>query len=88
MLVCFAIVYMRHSASVSEHTDRTDRHLAYGILNRIFLTENVCILIEMSIKFILSGSIDNKAALIRVMYWRLLGANTLSVPRMIQLSDA
>ena len=87
MLVCFAIAYMRHSASVSEHTDRTECHLAYGILNRIFLTENVCMLIEMS-NFILNGSIDNKAALIRVMYWRLLGANALSVPRMIQLSDA
>ena len=36
------------------------------ILKYIFLNENVCILIEMSLNFVPKGSVDNMSALIQV----------------------
>ena len=40
---------------------------ANHILKCIFLNENVCSLIEMSLKFIPRGSVDNMSALIQVV---------------------
>ena len=39
------------------------------IFNRIFLNENVWILIKISLKFVPKGSIGNKPALFQVMAW-------------------
>ena len=38
-----------------------------------FLNENECILIQISLKFVPKGSIDNKSALIQVMAWHWTG---------------
>ena len=40
----------------------------------IFMHEMFCISIEISLKFILKGPIDNKTALVWIMAWRWIGA--------------
>ena len=46
------------------------RHFADDIFKCIFLNENLCILIQISLKFVSKGPIDNKWALVQVMAWR------------------
>ena len=48
-------------------------NLADDIFNRIFLNENVWISIEISLKFVPKGPIDNKLALVQIMAWRRTG---------------
>ena len=46
----------------------------------IFLAENVCIFIEISLKFVSYGEIGNKSALVPIMAWHLPGAKPLLEP--------
>ena len=62
--------------------------LADNIFKRIFLNENVRISIQISLKFVPNGTIDNKSALVQVMAWRLLGAKPLPEAMMIQFTNA
>ena len=39
----------------------------------IFLNENVCIYIKISLKFVLNGPINNIPALVEIMAWRRIG---------------
>ena len=55
---------------------------------RIFLNENVWILINISLKFVPKGPINNISALIQIMAWRLTGDKPLSEPMMTQFNDA
>ena len=48
--------------------------VADDIFKCIFLNENDRILIQISLKFVPHGPIDNKSALFQVMAWRLFGA--------------
>ena len=52
-------------------------NLADDIFNRIFLNENVWISIEISLKFVPKGPIDNKLALVQIMAWRRTGGKPL-----------
>ena len=54
----------------------------------IFLNENIWIPIEISLKFIPKGSINNIPALVQIMAWRRTGDKSLSEPMMTQLNDA
>ena len=54
----------------------------------IFLYENDRIPIPISLKFIPSGPIDNKPALVQVMAWRRLGDKPLSEPMLTWFTDA
>ena len=63
-------------------------NLADEIFNRIFLSENVWILIKISLKFVFKGSVDNKPALVQVMAWRWTGDKPLSEPMLTQLIEA
>ena len=54
----------------------------------IFLNENDRILIQISMKFVLKGLIDNQSALGQVMGWRRMGHKPLSEPMMTQVTDA
>ena len=56
--------------------------LADDIFKRIFLNENVSILIQISLKFVPECPIDNKSALVQVMAWRRTGDKPLSEPMM------
>ena len=47
-----------------------------------------CISIQISLKFVPKGPIDNKSALGQVMAWRRTGDKPLSEPMRAQFSDA
>ena len=55
---------------------------ADDIFKCIFLTEIFCIAIQISLKFIPKGPIDNMPALVEIIVWRPLGDELLSAPVM------
>ena len=55
------------------------------MFKRIFLNENVRISIEISLKFVLKGPINNIPALVQIMAWRRSGDKPLSEPMMVSL---
>ena len=55
------------------------------IFKCFFLNENCCILIEISLKFVPNGPIDNKPALVQVMAWHRIGLKPLYEPMMAKL---
>ena len=60
-------------------------HFADDTFIRIFLYENVRILIKISLKFVPKGPINNIPALVQVMAWRRSGDKPLSEPMMVSL---
>ena len=61
------------------------RHFPDDILKWIFLNENVWISIEISLKFVPKGQINNIPALVQKMAWRRPGDKPLSEPMMVSL---
>ena len=61
------------------------RHFPDDILEWIFLNENVWISIEISLKFVPKGQINNIPALVQIMAWRRLGDKPLNEPMMVSL---
>ena len=61
------------------------RHFADDMFKCIFLNENVWIPIEISLKFVPKGSINNNPALFQMMAWRRPGDKPLSEPMMVSL---
>ena len=59
------------------------RHFADDMFKCIFLNENVWIPIEISLKFVSRGSINNNPALFQIMAWRRPGDKPLSEPMMV-----
>ena len=55
------------------------------IFKRILLNENVRISIEISLKFVPKGPINNIQALVHIMAWRRSGDKPLSEPMMVSL---
>ena len=53
---------------------------------RIFLKENVIILIKISLKFVHNGPINNIPALVQIMAWRRPGDKPLSESMMVRLA--
>ena len=62
---------------------RNEQHFADDIFKRIFFNENVCILIKISLKFVLKGQINNIPALVQIMVWRRWGDKPLSEPMVV-----
>ena len=62
--------------------------MADAIFKTIFFNENIGILIEISLKFVPSISIDNKSALVQVMAWRRTGDKPLPESMLTQFIDA
>ena len=60
---------------------------ADNISQRIFLNENVRILIQISLKFIPRGSNDNKSALFQVMAWCWTSDKPLPQQMLTQFTD-
>ena len=54
------------------------RRFADDTFKRIFLNENVRILIKISLKFVTNGPINNNPALVQIMAWRRSGDKPLS----------
>ena len=61
------------------------RHFADDTFKRIFVNENVGILIEISLKFVPKGPINNNPALVQIMAWRRPGDKPLSELMMVSL---
>ena len=61
------------------------RHFADDTFKRIFLNENVEILIDISLKFVPKGPINNNLALVQLMAWHRSGDKPLSEPMMVSL---
>ena len=53
-------------------------HFADEIFICIFLNENCCVMIKISLKFIPNGPIDNNPALVQIMGWHWTGDTSLS----------
>ena len=59
------------------------RHFADDMFSCIFLHENIWITIEISLKYVPKGSINNNPALFQIMAWRRPGDKPLSEPMMV-----
>ena len=64
-------------------TRQNGRHFADDMFKCIFLNENVWIPIEISLKFVPKGSINNNPALFQIMAWHHPGDKPLSEPIMV-----
>ena len=60
-------IWWRHHAMGSR---QNGWHLLHGIFKCIFFNENCFILIQISVKVVPSGSINNNPALVQIMAWR------------------
>ena len=60
-------------------------HLPDNIFKCIFLNENCCILIQISLKIVPKGPINNIPAMVQIMAWRRPGNKPLSEPMMVSL---
>ena len=61
------------------------RHFADDTFKRIFMNENVRISINISLKFVPKGLINNIPAMVQIMGWRRPGDKPLSEPMMVNL---
>ena len=61
------------------------RHFADDIFMCIFFSENWCILVKFSLKYVRKGPIDDNPALVEIMAWRRSGDKPLSQPMMTSL---
>ena len=61
---------------------------ADGNFKCIFLNENVRISIDISLKFVPEGPINNIPALVQIMAWRRSGDKPLSESMMTRFTDA
>ena len=61
------------------------RHFADDIFKCVFLNENISISINISLKFVPKGPINNIPALVQIMAWRHPGDKPLSEPMMMGL---
>ena len=60
-------------------------HFADDTFKRIFLNENVIISIQISLKFVPKGPINNIPALVQITAWRRAGDKSLSEAMMVSL---
>ena len=64
------------------------RHFPDDIFKCIFMNEKFCILIQISLKFVPKGPINNIPALVEIMAWRQPCNKPLSEPMLTQFTDA
>ena len=86
--VLLGIIYIEYSEVKSFNTLRqrqNGRHFADDNLKRIFLNENIEISIEISLKFVPNGPINNIPALVQIMAWRRPGDKPSSEPIVVRL---
>ena len=61
------------------------RHFPDDIFKHIFFNENVRISIQISLKFVPEGPINNNLALVQITAWCRLGNKPLSEPMVVRL---
>ena len=65
-----------------------DHHFADDVFRCIFVNENICIWIQISLKFVPERPFDNKSALVQIMAWCRKGDKSLSELVLTQFTDA
>ena len=50
--------------------------------------EKLCILIDISLKLVPTGPVDNNTALVKIIAWRRIGDKPLSEPMLTRFTDA
>ena len=53
-------------------------HFSDYILESIFISDNACILIQILLKYIPKGPVDNKSALAQILAWHWTAKKPLS----------
>ena len=81
-------VNMYHTILYSSPPEQNGRHFADDTFKCIFMNENLCTLIQISLQFVPKGPIDNIPALVQVMACRLFGAKPLPEPMLTQFTEA
>ena len=76
---------IKHNVINTLRPIQNGRNFADDIFKCIFVNENVWILIEISLKFIPKGPINNIPALVQIMAWRRPGDKPLSEAMMVNL---
>ena len=80
--------FFHYDVPAGENTFNTLRpgqdgsHFADAIFMCIFINENCCTLITLSLKYVRKNPIDNNPALVQIMTWRRSGDKPLSEPMM------
>ena len=64
------------------------RYFSEDIFKCIFMNENFCILIQISLTFVPNGLIDNSRALVQLLAGRQTYEKPLPEPLLIQFTDA
>ena len=78
-------VWLAGSGGNTLRPRQNGRHFADDIFKCIFLNESVWIPIDISLKFVPKGPINNNPALVQIMAWRRSGDKPLSEPIMVRL---
>ena len=75
-------------ATLSYGARRNGRYFAGNIFKIIFLIETCCVVIQISLRCVLVGVINNKSSLLHIMVCHRTGDKPLSEPWMTQIADA
>ena len=79
-------LWMRMNFALNTLRPRQDgRHFPEDILKCIFLNENISISINISLKFVPKGRINNNPALVQIMAWRRSGDKPLPEPMVVRI---
>ena len=87
ILICLTQSMLSQAGQSTEGACQTLSEFADGIFKRIFLNENFCILIWISLTFLPKGPIENNSSLDQVMTCCHAGNKTILEPMVIQLID-
>ena len=79
------IILNLHQCINTLRPKQNGRRFPDDTFKHIFLNENVWILIEIPLKFVPKGPINNIPALVKIMAWRRPGDKPLSEPVMVRL---
>ena len=80
-----AMSFISISGHITLRPKQNGRHFPDDILKWIFFNENAWISIEISLKFVPKGQINNIPALVQIMAWCRPGDKPLSEPMMVSL---
>ena len=72
--------YFANSSSI-------EQNFADNIFKCIFMNETFCVFIQISLKFVPKGPIDNISVLVQEMAWHWKGNKSLSEPMLTQFTD-
>ena len=67
--------------------EKNGRHSTAHFLKCILVSENFCVLIQISLKFVHKDPIDNNPASFQVMTWCWTGDKPLQEPMLTQFTD-